>query len=84
MCDIVKSKQVYVDLDIKYNEAPETDAISINGKGGSFEFTKKFSYLGSTLTFMIDDSIDVKYMIIKAVKEMGVLRFIWSALEIPI
>ena len=63
----------------KYDDALETDAMIADEKGGIFEFTKKFSCLGSTISFMMDDAIDTKNRMEKAAKVMGALGFIWNS-----
>jgi len=36
----------------------------------------QFTYLGSTVTFLLDDMVDVKCIIMKALKVMGALKTI--------
>ena len=55
----------------------------MDDKGRSFEFTKSFVFISSTLTFLLSDSIDVKNIMLKATKVMGALNFIWEAKEVP-
>jgi len=44
----------------------------------------QFVYLGSTLIFLLDDTVGVKCRILKALKAMGALKSIWEAKEVPL
>ena len=80
--DITISTKTHIDLEKKYIEADETKDIIVDERGGCFEFNTQFTYLGSIVTFLLDDMVDVKYRIIKASKAMGVLKTIWEAKEV--
>ena len=70
-----KKKKCVVNLNEKYGNAPETKRIIVHEKGVSFDFAKSFEFLGSTLTFLLSDSIDVKNRRLKATKEIIALNF---------
>ena len=63
-----KKKKFVVNLNEKYGNAPETKRIIVHEKGVSFDFAKSFEFLGSTLTFLLSDSIDVKNIMLKDAK----------------
>ena len=63
-----KKKKFVVNLNNKYDNAPETEKIIVDEKEGFFDFTKSFSCLGSTLTFLLSDATDAKNRILKAIK----------------
>ena len=73
-----------VNLAEKHVNAPEKKEISMDNKGGMFEFTTSFTCLGSALTFLLDDTIDVKCRMSKAPKVMGALKDVWDAREVPL
>ena len=83
-CDVDVRTKRFVDLKIKYTEAPETRDIIVDERGGTLSFTNEFLYLGSSIDFLIDDTTDVKNRISKASKSMGALKFIWDAVEVPL
>ena len=62
-----------VNLSAKYHEADKTQEIVVDEWGGKFIFTDQFIYLGFMLTFLLDNTIDVKHRIAKASKAMGTL-----------
>ena len=78
-CQIYKKKKFVVNLNNKCDNAPETDRLIVCEKGGFFYFTESFVCLGSTLTFLLLDAIDVKNRILKATKVMGALHFMWES-----
>ena len=79
---LTKRAVLIINLESKYREAEETRDIIVNANRGKFEFTIKFVYLGSTLTFLLDDTIDIKCRISKASKAMGTLKSIWEAKDV--
>ena len=81
---VVIRKKKSMNLETKYDNAPETEDIAVDERGGVFSFTKAFLHLGSKIDFLIDDTTDVKNRISKANKSMGALKFIWDALEVPL
>ena len=66
-------KKSNVNLEVKYNKAVETRLVIVDEKGRKFEFNTQFTYLVSILTFLMDDIVDIRYRITKAIKVMGVL-----------
>ena len=83
-CSVEVKKKRIVDLKAKYSEAPETNDIIVDERGGTLSFTNEFLYLGSNIDFLIDDTTDVRNRISKASKSMGALKFIWDAVEVPL
>ena len=82
--EVVIPTKPKVNLSAKYHKADETQEIVVDEQGGKFIFTDQFIYLGFMLTFLLDNTIDVKHRITKASKAMGTLRHVWMAKEIPL
>ena len=47
-------------------------------------FVTSFNYLGSIISYDLDDTKDIKKRIDKASSAMGALNFIWNAEEISL
>ena len=47
-------------------------------------FTKCFTCLGSSVSFLMGGTTDVKNRINKVNKEMGALKSIWDSIEVPV
>ena len=74
--EVVTQTKPKVNLHAKYKEVEETQEIIVDDRGERFEFTDQFTYLGSTLTFLLDNTINIRCRITKALKVMGALRTI--------
>ena len=81
---LTKRVVLIINLESKYREAEETRDIIVNANRGKFKFTITFVYLGITLTFLLDDTVNVKCRISKALKAIGALKSIWEAKEVPL
>ena len=64
-----------------YVKANETKMFIVN-KNGYVSFCLNFLYLGSWISYNLNDEYDIKARIKKVNKAMGVLKFFWSALEV--
>ena len=64
--------------------ANETDAFKVDDTGGYIPFINKFEYLGSTINFLLDDTIDISTRIKAVNKAMGAMNFIWNANEVSL
>ena len=70
-------------IERQYNIAPETKNFVIY-KNSFISFTKYFKYLGSYISFDLDDIYDINSRINKANQIMGALKFFWSSENVDI
>ena len=70
-------------IERQYNIAPETKNFVIC-KNSFISFTKYFKYLGSYISFDLDDIYDINSRIKKANQIMGALKFFWSSEKVDI
>ena len=70
-------------IERQYNIAPETKSFVIC-KNRFISFTKFFKYLGSYISFDLDDIYDINSRIKKANQIMGALKFFWSSENVDI
>ena len=70
-------------IERQYNIAPETKSFVIC-KNRFISFTKYFKYLGSYISFDLDDIYDINSRIKKANQIMGALKFFWSSENVDI
>ena len=75
-------KQKHI-IDKCYVKADETKKFVVN-KNGYISFCLKFLYLGSWISYDLNDEYDIKARIKKANKAMGALTFFWNVPEVDI
>ena len=63
-------------IDKQYDIVPETNTFIISGNQ-YISFTMVFKYLGSLLSYYLDDTYDISARIKKTNQAMGALRFFW-------
>ena len=73
---LTKTRPKRVDIEISWNEVPETDDAIECDEGGVVRFNRKLVYLASIINFVLDDVVDVECRVTKAVKAMGAIDFI--------
>jgi hypothetical protein len=61
--------------DAKYDALPETDQIVI--ADGYVTFCRKFKYLGSRISYNLQDDDDIKAQLAAANQSMGALKEVW-------
>eukprot|EP00978_Attheya_sp_CCMP212_P020286 scaffold57853_cov24-Attheya_sp.AAC.1 len=67
-----KTKCVYFPAFEKEYEDADTSNFAVND--GFVQFTKQFNYLGSTISYSLNDSVDIDGRISQSSKAMGALR----------
>ena len=72
--EVTKKTKISISIEKKCLEADETKEITVDGRGGRFEFVTQFTCLGSAVTFLIDNMVDVKCRIPKALKAISTLK----------
>ena len=70
-------------LEKSYNDAEETENFVVN-ETGFISFTKHFKYLGSWISYDLNDLFDLEKRIMKANQSMGALNCFWNAKEVDI
>ena len=73
-----------VNIEDAHDKAVEICDVSADAKGGNVAFTKNFVCLGSNVDFMLDETVDVKNRISKAVESMGALKCSYDAKKVPL
>ena len=56
----------------------------IKGDFGFITFTREFTYLGSVISYDLDDFSDISLRIKKATQAMGALNFFWDSEHVDI
>ena len=64
--------------DKAYDECWETQRIILSD-GSYADFTKEFTYLGSVISYDLDDSADINKRILKASQSIGALSNLWKS-----
>ena len=67
-----------------YNESQETDNISMGGVGTTVTYTSEFPYLGSRITFDLDDTRDIDARINAATRNFGAMSNFYRASQVGI
>ena len=86
-CDkITKSQKVSpsIDLDSIYDNAKEPETFIVDNKNNHIHFVKEFKYLGTTINYMLDDTLDIKFRISQASKAVGALTPLWKSPAVSI
>ena len=71
-----------MNLKVKYGNTLETNNFIADNKGGTFEFTKEFTYLGSSIDFLMNNITDARKRVSKTNKAMGTLKFAWNIVKV--
>ena len=75
--------QIIKIIEVYYDKDTETEDIIVD-KDGFITFTKYFKYLGSFISFILNDDHDIAERIKKANQSMGALNFFWDAKEVDL
>jgi len=67
-----------------YNESPETDNISMGGVGTTVTYTSEFPYLGSRITFDLDDTRDIDARINAATRNFGAMSNFYRSSQVSL
>ena len=70
-------------IEIYYDKDIETDDIIVD-KDGFITFTKYFKYLGSFISFILNDDYDIDEGVKKAYQSMGDLKLFQDAKEVDL
>ena len=70
-------------LEKSYNDAEETKKFVVH-ETGFISFTKHFKYLGSWISYDLNDLFDLEKRIMKAYQSMGALNCFWNTKEVDI
>ena len=73
---LTKTRPKKVDIEIAWNEVPETDDAIKCDEGGVVRFNRKLVCLASIINFVLDDAVDAESRVTKAIKAMGAIDFI--------
>ena len=75
--------QIIKIIEVYYDKDTETEDIIVD-KDGFITFTKYFKYLGSFISFILNDDHDIAGRIKKTNQSMGSLKLFWDAKEVDL